>query len=100
MNKALFTLLLASTTCTAFAQRSLKDSVVRRLKTDTGGMIIYMDSIKMAGHNKKQLDTAAVRWFHGYFLYTDTNVYRKNKPKGGVVFNRGVFEFDAKPGYI
>lgn len=100
MNKSLFTLLLIGITSTAFAQRELKDSVIQRMKTDTSGMIFYMDSIQVKGHNKAQLDSAAKKWFHGYFLYADTNVNRTNKPQGGAIFNRGVFEFKCMPGYV
>ena len=96
MNKVLLVILLITLTGTAFAQQ---DSIIKKIPV-VNGRIVYADSITITGHTAAELDSAAKKWLRSYFLYTDTNVSHANALAGGILFNRGVFEFKCRPGYL
>jgi len=98
MKRNLLTVLLILLSTIAFAQRAQKDSVIKHIPL-IDGKIVYTDSITVTGHTAAQLDSAAKKWFRGYFLYTDNKAGAPDSTTS-IVYNRGVFEFKCMPGYV
>jgi hypothetical protein len=61
------------------------------------GKLTYTDSIKVQGHNKAVLDSAAKKWINSYFKYHWADTVSKHQDAKSSVLSWGILEFRAPP---
>jgi hypothetical protein len=98
MNRPLFIALFLLIANTGLAQKG-KDTTVYNLPV-VNGKLVYADSIKVQGHNKSVLDSAAKKWLAGYFQYHWADTLSKDKDNESCVLTKGLLEFRAPPNSI
>jgi hypothetical protein len=91
MNKFILLALLLLITKAGLAQTD-KDSLVYNLPL-VKGKLTYADTIKVKGHSQAQLDTAAKKWFAGYFKYAIPDTLAADKDKNSIILNRTAIDF-------
>ena len=98
MNKAVILILLLLSVKVGFAQKG-KDTVVYNLPV-INGKLTYTDSIRVQGHNKVILDSAAKKWINNNFKYHWADTLLKDKGITSSVLSYGILEFRAPPNSI
>jgi len=98
MNRWPLILLLLLIANAAFAQKG-KDTVVYNLPV-VSGKLVYADSIKVPGHSKAVLDSAAKKWLISYFQYHWADTLSKDKDNESCVLTKALLEFRAPPNSI
>ena len=94
MIRYLFTLLFLVVAFSVFAQKA-KDTLIYNLPGDSG-RLIYKDSITLNGRNTGSLDTAAIRWFKGYFkFYKPDSIANVNDLKNSIE-ELAILEFNVR----
>lgn len=98
MNKLLLVALLLLITKTGFSQTG-KDTLVYNLPL-VNGKLTYTDSVRVKGHNKAELDTAAKKWFADYFKYAIPDTLAEDKDPNSIILNKTGIDFKiANNGY-
>lgn len=74
-----------------FGQKKV-DSAILKMPI-TNGRLVYADSIILKNHAKAILDTAATKWFLGYFKMHGPDTLTKDRDKNSCILNRAALEF-------
>jgi hypothetical protein len=57
------------------------------------GHLIYADTVILNNHNKTQLDSAAKKWFSGYFKYYRPDTLSKDSDRNSAILNQAAVTF-------
>ena len=95
MSRTVILILFLIIAKTGLAQKG-KDTIVYKLPV-VDGKLTYTDSIKVQGHNKAVLDSAAKKWISSYFKYHWADTLSKDMDARSSVLSWAVLEFRAPP---
>lgn len=87
---------IITTTCRA--QKSA-DSLIYNLPMENG-KLIYAGKIMARGLKKATLDSAAVKWFRGYFKYYRPYPTTTAPDSNSAVYDEAIFEYKINPGMV